>query len=154
MGYRADGTDERVATHVVGPGPNAIHEEFRFVPDHDYQLAEIARLYETSGRCLEYLGDWHSHPGAEGYLSDKDLETLNRIARSRTARVENPVMLVMAGQKGWDPFAWIHERSSAWVWGRRSITEPLAVELFEAHPGFRGGDFSVFPSAIESARCV
>jgi integrative and conjugative element protein (TIGR02256 family) len=131
MGYRTDGTDERVATHVIGPGPAAIHEECRFVPDHDYQLAEITRLYEMSGRRLEYLGDWHSHPGAEGYLSDKDLETLNRIAQSRTARVEKPVMLVMAGRGGWAAFAWIHERPSAWVWGRRSIIQPLAVELFD-----------------------
>jgi len=131
MGYRAHNSAERVATHVIGPGPNAIHEEFRFVPDHDYQLAEITRLYETSGRRLEYLGDWHSHPNAEGYLSDKDLETLNRIARSRTARVENPVMLVMAGRRGWEPFAWSHERSFTWIWSRQSITEPLAVELFD-----------------------
>ncbi len=100
MRYRADGSEDRVATHVIGPGPNAIHEEMRFAPDHDYQLAEITRLYGMSGRRLEYLGDWHSHPDAEGYLSDKDLETLNRIARSRTARVENPVMLVMAGRRG------------------------------------------------------
>ncbi len=131
MGYRADGSEDRVATHVIGPGPNAIHEEMRFAPDHDYQLAEITRLYGMSGRRLEYLGDWHSHPDAEGYLSDKDLETLNRIARSRTARVENPVMLVMAGRRGWEPFAWSHERSSAWIWGRRSIIRPLAVEVFD-----------------------
>lgn len=131
MGYRTEVADERVATHVIGPGPNAIHEGMRFVPDHDYQLAEITRLYEMSGRRLVYLGDWHSHPGAEGYLSDKDLETLNRIARSRTARVEKPVMLVMAGRNGWEPFAWSHERSSAWIWGRRSIIEPMSVEVFE-----------------------
>ncbi len=131
MGYRADDTHERVATHLIGPGPNAIHEKLRFAPDHDYQLAEITRLYEMSGRRLEYLGDWHSHPGDEGYLSKKYLETLNRIARSRTARVEKPVMLVMAGRRGWDPCAWIHEWSSAWVWGRRSTIRPLAVELFD-----------------------
>jgi len=131
MGYRADDTDERVATHVIGPGPNAVHEDIRFVPDHDYQLAEIAQLYEMSERRLDYLGDWHSHPDAEGYLSKKDLETLNRIAWSRAARTENPVMLVMAGRKGWNPFAWIHWRSSVPIWGRRSIVEPLAVELFD-----------------------
>jgi integrative and conjugative element protein (TIGR02256 family) len=131
MGYRADGSDETVATHVIGPGPNAIHEKFRFVPDHDYQLAEIARLYESSGRRLEYLGDWHSHPDAEGYLSGTDLETLARIARSRTARVEKPVMLVMGGRGGWNAFAWVQERAASWIRRGKPIVRQLKVELFD-----------------------
>lgn len=131
LGYLPEGSGERVATHVVGPGPNAIHEEDRFVPDHEYQLAEIARLYEASGRRLEYLGDWHSHPSAEGYLSDKDLRTLDRIAKSRTARVDSPVMLVMAGRGGWHATAWIHRRAASWIWGGRPITRALAVRVFD-----------------------
>lgn len=131
LGYLSEGIGGRVATHVIGPGPDAVHEEDCFVPDHEYQLEEIARLYEASGRHLEYLGDWHSHPSAEGYLSDKDLRTLERIAKSRTARVDCPVMLVMAGRNGWHPSAWIHQRKASWIWGGRPITRALTVRVFD-----------------------
>lgn len=114
LGYWGDGTQEPVITHSFGPGPDAVHERDRFRPDQPHQLAEIARLYESSERTLQYLGDWHSHPSGSGDLSTLDCRTLRRIARCRTARAARPLMLVLAGKSAWEPTAWIHER--VWRW--------------------------------------
>jgi integrative and conjugative element protein (TIGR02256 family) len=71
-----------VVTATVGPGPGAIHERHRFVPDHEFHRAAVARFYESSGRICRYLGDWHTHPGAAAYMSSADAHTLERIATS------------------------------------------------------------------------
>jgi len=86
LGYWCDFPREAVIIEAVGPGPKGIHERDRFVPDHDFQTGELARLYQESGRKLCYLGDWHSHPGGGGSLSSKDQVTLRMIASAPDAR--------------------------------------------------------------------
>ncbi|WP_145191441.1 Mov34/MPN/PAD-1 family protein [Gimesia chilikensis] len=121
MGYWGSPKAEPVITHVIGPGPAAIHEPCRFVPDHDYQLNEIARVYELSQRTLCYLGDWHSHPGGTGNLSYRDLLTLRRIANSHTARVDYPLMLIVSGGSKWELNGWQYEIHRKWFWSFSGI---------------------------------
>jgi integrative and conjugative element protein (TIGR02256 family) len=92
------------AAHAVGPGPRAKHRPTRFTPDTRWQRAQIATEYERSGRILRYLGDWHSHPGGGEQPSARDLRTARRIARSRAARVLEPVMVILSDRSGdWRP---------------------------------------------------
>jgi integrative and conjugative element protein (TIGR02256 family) len=91
---------------VIGPGLRAVHELHAFVPDYDYQDAEIARIYARSGRCHAYLGDWHSHPGGSGELSRQDKRTLRAIASHPAARMHSPVMAVLAGGDSWRLTIW------------------------------------------------
>ena len=103
LGYWRAGSGEPVATHVVGPGPNAVHREHGLIPDYDYQEDEIATLYRASGRRLSYLGDWHTHPGGDSRMSRRDRACLRRIARFARARAPNPLMLILAGGDPWTP---------------------------------------------------
>ena len=97
MGY-GDAENGFVVTATVGPGPDAVHAPYRFVPDHAYQEREVARHYRASGRTETYLGDWHSHPTAGAYLSPRDRKTLRSIARDPDARAPTPLMMVVAGK--------------------------------------------------------
>ena len=97
MGYWPEAGDEVVIYQVSGPGPLAVHSKHAFVPDGDYQEAEVARAYEESGRVNSYLGDWHTHPREGVYMSPKDKRTLLRIARSPGARAPVPLMAVLGG---------------------------------------------------------
>ena len=82
MGYWI-GTSAVVVTCLVGAGPGAERGVRHFAPDQDWQVAEIARCYERSGRMNTYVGDWHSHPGAQdGELSRKDRRVLRRIVET------------------------------------------------------------------------
>lgn len=148
LGYAGE-RDDVVVTTVIGPGPRAFHARSRFIPDHAYHDAEVARLYEASGRRWTYLGDWHTHPDAAAYLSPTDAETLERIAGARMARVSFPVMLGLGQQhvrpagnercaEGWYVVAWRHIRPRA-LWARMARGRPTprhaalcTVVLFDA----------------------
>lgn len=84
-----------VVRAVIGPGPAAEHARMSFLPDTDWQRAEVARLWTTAPE-LEYLGDWHTHPGGSPGLSALDRKTLRSIAEYPDARQPRPVMLVLA----------------------------------------------------------
>lgn len=131
MGYWAGRPSEPVITYAVGPGPGAVHERTRFVPDHEYQSAEIAKLYRESGRRLCYLGDWHTHPGAAAYLSEQDLRTLNRIAAQEDARAPRPLMLVLGGEEGWLPKVWAGRLETRLLRRPRLLTRSLVLRLFD-----------------------
>lgn len=98
LGYWADDATA-VITDVVGAGANALHKMDSFEPDHDWQSKQIALLYEESGRRLEYLGDWHSHPNSrKARLSFRDKRVLKRIAQHKPARSPHPLMGIVYGE--------------------------------------------------------
>ena len=92
--------------HIIGPGPAAVHEPARYVPDHEYQEQEISRLYKQSDRRFTYLGDWHSHPSGPEALSPTDIATLKSIARYVQARQPRPIMMIIAGGSPWHVAVW------------------------------------------------
>jgi len=96
LGYTADNQDV-VATHLIGPGPNARHEKYRFEPDGDFQQKEIEKVFRETGGRITYLGDWHTHPLGVAVLSSTDKRTLEKIARSPETQNCHPLMAVLAG---------------------------------------------------------
>lgn len=96
---------DRVVVDLRGPGPHALHGRHCFVPDHAWQVAEIRRAFQDSTGDVDYLGDWHSHPGGAAAMSDLGSATLRRIAR----RVKEPLMLIVAGSEinqDWSARCW------------------------------------------------
>jgi integrative and conjugative element protein (TIGR02256 family) len=126
LGYFADGAT--VATDWVGPGPNAVHADHGFIPDYEYQEEQIAIRYEESGRRLIYLGDWHTHPTGSADLSKKDEACLRRIAGSRSARIVNPVMVVLTEAPQWTLAAWRCEHGRSIL--RRGVIRTAAVRMW------------------------
>lgn len=80
-------------TELIGAGPGARRERHRFVPDGPWQRRRIAERYGVTGRRLEYLGDWHSHPHGNG-PSRLDRATAHKIATTRAARCRYPVFVI------------------------------------------------------------
>jgi integrative and conjugative element protein (TIGR02256 family) len=117
-----DGRSDVVIAEVIGPGPGARHDRTTFRPDAAWQTAQVARLYEASGRRHTYLGDWHTHPNGSGRPSRRDRRTLATIARSPDARAPHPVILIVEHDPD-GPFC-------AWRWTApwRNV-ERLTVQL-------------------------
>ncbi|WP_197426988.1 Mov34/MPN/PAD-1 family protein [Noviluteimonas gilva] len=86
-----------IVTDFVGPGNDAQHHRYTFVPDDEYHVDEIARLYRESNGATTYLGDWHTHPSGTARLSPLDKRTLRRIANAPEARCPDPLMVLFAG---------------------------------------------------------
>jgi integrative and conjugative element protein (TIGR02256 family) len=112
--------DEKVVTQISVAGPKAKHNRYSYTPDHKFDEKQIARIYQESKRTEVYLGDWHSHPGAGAYLSEKDKATLQRIARYKKARIVKPIMIIM----GTMPY-----ELKAWEYSSEPFTE-LKLNLF------------------------
>ena len=86
---------EITVTHVIGPGPDAEHQRYKFLPDTDWQAAQVAGAW-AEDQTTTYLGDWHTHPEGTTRLSALDEQTARGIAAYGPARQPNPVMLVLA----------------------------------------------------------
>lgn len=97
LGYIAPATapEEVMVEAVIGPGPHSRHFKRRFEPDNAWQTREIAARYEASGRITTYLGDWHTHPGGVPLPSRRDQKTARTIARTKSARMAHPLMLIL-----------------------------------------------------------
>ncbi len=101
LGWRSG--EDCIIVDLRGPGPLALHGRHCFLPDHNWQVSEIKSAFEASGGDLDYLGDWHSHPGGVAAMSDLDSATLLRMTR----RVTAPLMLIVAGGvTNWTPRCW------------------------------------------------
>lgn len=112
LGYRYPSrrTPIRVICQI-GPGPKARHRRSRFEPDGAWQAEEIARAYEQSGRTLDYLGDWHSHPEGGGRPSGLDRSTARAIADCKAARASHPLFLILhGGQAKWSIAPYRYQR--------------------------------------------
>lgn len=91
-----------LVTDLIAAGPGAQRERHRFVPDGPWQRRRIAERYEASGRTLDYLGDWHSHPHGNG-PSRLDRKTARRIADEPMARCRQPMFLIVTRvEAGWE----------------------------------------------------
>ncbi|WP_457255917.1 Mov34/MPN/PAD-1 family protein [Pedococcus sp. P5_B7] len=82
-------------TVAVGPGPDAQHSRYGFTPDADWQATQVAEAWNVDGK-IEYLGDWHTHPGGTTRFSDLDRRAAVTISEAPAARQPRPVMLVLA----------------------------------------------------------
>lgn len=103
IGYVATETD-CVVMDVIGPGPGAIHKRWSFYPDHDWQCAQLDRIYSVSGGVAVYLGDWHTHPKGSRRMSWTDRRTLRRL-QGGCSHITQPLMLIGAGTP------------NSWLWG-------------------------------------
>lgn len=131
LGYWVRPWSEVVITDVVGSGPRAIRGPKHFVPDHEYQEAEIAKRYDASGRQLSYLGDWHSHPGGGGSLSPTDEQTLRMIIREPAARCPVALMAVLAGGDPWALTVWRGELARVLLMGTRLALSRFKVRVHD-----------------------
>lgn len=124
--------DTAVVTAMIGPGPGALHERFRFQPDQQWQLEQIAAHYERSGRRETYLGDWHSHPGASsGALSWTDRGVLRRVIATPEARCALPLMMILWGSSGtWQLTAWRAQTVPRVVLWDKLHLDPVQIRAF------------------------
>lgn len=128
VGYFAENGDI-VVKNIVGPGPNAKHERFSFVPDHTWQCGQLDMLYERSAGIDVYLGDWHTHPNGSPKMSWADRRTLRRIASHPLAGTRVPVMLIGGG----GPHEWVWHGSqyqSPRLWGFSSDCSTFDLKIY------------------------
>lgn len=119
-----------VIAAALGPGPNALHGRHLFIPDDRWHTEQVENAFAGSGGDLDYLGDWHSHPGGIAAMSAQDHLTLVRI----TQRIGVASMIILAGDLAEEgPIgSWIGRKPRR-LFGRVSVeaAKLKAVEMSE-----------------------
>lgn len=130
VGYRAENRD-MVITAVIGPGPGAIHQRNKFIPDHSWQCDQLDAAYDRSLTMSVYLGDWHTHPDGTPRQSWLDRRTHKAIARHPQAQTPNPLMLIGGGApRGW---TWLgHIYRGERFFGAMTECDQVVPRLFQS----------------------
>ena len=123
LGYK-DVYNNIVISDLIGPGPNAVHKKYSFIPDGEYQQNELTRIYFESSRITTYLGDWHSHPYENSYMSWRDKKTLKKIAKTKSAREPNPIFIII-GTKTNEAKCWKYNKDTF------ECIESLEIKVYE-----------------------
>lgn len=127
------GQDRWRVDHVIGPGPQARHERYRFTPDPTWQHAQIAERFKATSGQSTYLGDWHSHPGARhGRLSYIDRGAARTILRSPDSQCGRLLMVIVWGQAGdWCMDVWACELGGGWLWNNGVLVASIEKDWNE-----------------------
>jgi integrative and conjugative element protein (TIGR02256 family) len=129
VGYWAQSGSEVVITEATLPGPNAIETTDSFTPDYDFDRELIARRFISSDERYTYLGDWHSHPEGEIYLSPDDLQALRVIGETPAAKAGRPLMIVVGGEESSGLGAWIWLGVKGALFWKRNIVEAVPLRV-------------------------
>lgn len=100
--FGADAFD--VIEHATTPGPNATHAPAYFSRDREHTEAESARLYRLDGS--RWIGEWHTHPGAELVPSEVDLTTYVRHLKDPELRFDRFFALICSAREPIQVAAW------------------------------------------------
>lgn len=110
LGYKTFEGDT-VISELIPAGPNARHERHFFIPDGDFQQNQLEKFYYSSNGVITYLGDWHSHPYHEAYMSILDRKTIKKIANTASSQIENPIFIII-GTLSWEVKCWRYDEKS------------------------------------------
>lgn len=129
MGERL-GPDSWRIDHVIGPGPGARHDRYRFAPDPTWQHERIAERFQATEGRSTYLGDWHSHPEARhGRLSYIDRGAARTILRSPDSQCDRLLMAIVWGRPDdWDMDVWACELGRGWLWGNGVMVASAEID--------------------------
>jgi integrative and conjugative element protein (TIGR02256 family) len=83
-----------IVTGACGPGPRAELRRYSVLIDGKYADAFCTRAFEESGGRLDYVGDWHRHPGWSLASSRQDLEAMKIIRDSGCCSIPYPITAI------------------------------------------------------------
>jgi integrative and conjugative element protein (TIGR02256 family) len=151
--------DTVLVVGASGPGPRAEHHGAEYALDHEFGqrvLDEFAAKYPS----VDYLGEWHRHPGVFDRPSAGDLETAIGILRDPAYKIDaliNPIVILPEG-KFVINFYYLHRSD---VEARRSFahivprsvgsSDPRVEEFFRREKRILEGDALVQPWYLTSA---
>lgn len=130
IGYWSVDGREAVVVDAIGPGQGALEGIDGFVPDHDYHEWAVADRYRKSSGIHTYLGDWHSHPDSDAYLSRTDLKTLRRIGCQAEARAPRPLMAILAEDSPWRLAVWVWLERRGFLFFQRDLVHQVPFQVY------------------------
>ena len=79
---------------ATGPGPKALLEPFSVTIDGAYAQRFCDSLNFKSQGQIDYVGDWHKHPGVSLRPSSHDIVAMRTMANFEFSPTKHPVSLI------------------------------------------------------------
>jgi integrative and conjugative element protein (TIGR02256 family) len=104
------------------PGPAAVHRPAFFLRDLHHAQRLAAEAFARDGS--EWIGEWHTHPGASPIPSARDLHTYLGFLTDPRLRFDAFVAVIVVAQAG----VWYQPQAHAWVcYHRTAVRVPLTL---------------------------
>lgn len=124
VGYiSADGA--LVVTHAGGPGPRAEHRQRSVLIDGAYAQKFCDKIHRESDGRLDYVGDWHNHPGLSLSPSSHDVEAMKTMADFDYCPVEHPISII---------YRRIPEKFSVYILTKEGNLSAVQASIIETVP--------------------
>ena len=91
---------------ISDAGPNAVSERTRFVRDGPYCQKFLEDTAHKMGSGVDYVGEWHSHPGSSAQPSPRDTESFAEIAADPDYLTTAPILIIVAPSEASDEVDW------------------------------------------------
>jgi integrative and conjugative element protein (TIGR02256 family) len=83
-----------VVTDAIGPGPKARLERYSVTIDGEYAQRFCDRMSSLSDGRIDYVGDWHKHPGVSLNPSEHDVSAMRTMATFKFSPTRHPISLI------------------------------------------------------------
>jgi integrative and conjugative element protein (TIGR02256 family) len=83
-----------VVADATGPGPRARLEHYSVTIDGKYAQEFCDRVNRESNGHIDYVGDWHKHPGFSLRPSEHDVDAMKTMAQFPFSPTRHPISLI------------------------------------------------------------
>lgn len=89
-------TENRVLIVVdaIGPGPKSVLERFSVTIDGEHAQRFCDNVSRESNGKIDYVGDWHKHPGVSLNPSIHDTSAMKTMANFKFSPTKHPISLI------------------------------------------------------------
>jgi integrative and conjugative element protein (TIGR02256 family) len=96
-----------ILTDATGPGPRAILQCFSVTIDGAYAQKFCDKIMRESDGQIDYVGDWHKHPGTSLRPSGDDIAAMKTMANFQHSPTKNPISLIYRRwPQCWQVYVW------------------------------------------------
>lgn len=106
VGYLAE-NGALIVTGAAGPGPRGRCEQYAVMIDGEYAQKFCDRAHHESCGRIDYVGDWHKHPGFSLSPSTHDVSAIKTMAEFEYSPTRYPISLIYRSwPQSWQVYAW------------------------------------------------
>jgi integrative and conjugative element protein (TIGR02256 family) len=106
VGYIAE-KGALIVTDAAGPGPRAKLERYSVTIDGRHAQKFCDKCHAGSDGRIDYVGDWHKHPGLSLRPSTHDVSAIKTMAEFEHSPTKHPISLIYRSwPRSWQVYVW------------------------------------------------
>jgi integrative and conjugative element protein (TIGR02256 family) len=97
-----------VVVDADGPGPKAKLARYSVTIDGEHAQKFCDQASRDSNGRIDYVGDWHKHPGISLRPSEHDIFAMKTMANFKFSPTKHPISLIFRRlPEAWQAYVWV-----------------------------------------------